>query len=293
MLSSKGITLIESIIALTILIIVFTVSSSGIIGALKTQGLNEAATSSQAKLRRITEVFTQELRGAVLGGLTNQPYNATSNSLSLILLDGGAGYEVQRDTTGDFASDNSLRIVAPVANASDLGLSNSQALMVSGGGQAVIFNVSDVQKVGGSSSNLYRVSHTDCTNKIAYQSNTLLFQVRTLGFEFDKNTGTLFQRENNKAPREMAFDLEKFGIRYVYQKNDGSIRKESEPFVDKNGTPLRDTIQDGDELKLVRLQITLEDSQEKSGKALERSYSSQVELSRNTNFNIGTVVPCK
>src|SRR5690606_17110828 len=121
MRKSSGLSLIEVLIALFVLGIVAAIATTGVINGLRVQSVNEASTAVQAKLRRITEVFTQELRSAVLGGVTNQPYDSGSASISFLLLDGGAGYQVI-DHTGNFQDSNTKRIVAPAATAEELDL---------------------------------------------------------------------------------------------------------------------------------------------------------------------------
>ena len=105
---SNGFTLVEALIALAILGLVLGIAFAAISQGLRVQSGQEAATATQARLRRITEVFTQEIRSAVLGAVSNTPYTSGANSISFMLLDGGAGFQV---TTIDAASNN-LNVVA-------------------------------------------------------------------------------------------------------------------------------------------------------------------------------------
>ncbi|MCV5738384.1 prepilin-type N-terminal cleavage/methylation domain-containing protein, partial [Escherichia coli] len=64
---ARGFTLIEILVALAVLITVTAIAYNGMIQSLQTQSDQEAATNSQAKLRRVMEVITQDLRSAIFG----------------------------------------------------------------------------------------------------------------------------------------------------------------------------------------------------------------------------------
>src|SRR5690606_5790547 len=101
---TTGMTLIETLVALFVSGIVATIATTGVVNVLRVQAVNEAATSAPAKLRRVTEVLTQELRSAVLGGVTNAPYASNNTQISFLLLDGGAGYQVLPHDSGKNSS---------------------------------------------------------------------------------------------------------------------------------------------------------------------------------------------
>src|SRR5690606_18560030 len=91
---TAGITLLEMVVAMAILGLLIVIAYSAIVQGLQVQSSQEAVTSTQARLRRVSEVYTQELRSAVLGAVSDSPYPSDSSSVSFTLLDGGAGFQV-------------------------------------------------------------------------------------------------------------------------------------------------------------------------------------------------------
>lgn len=289
---SSGLSLLELLIALAILSVILGITYAAIVSSLRVQSSQEAATSSQAKLRRITEVFTQELRSAVLGAISNQPYSASASSVSFTLLDGGAGYQVLPHDSGNnasFQAASNVQIIATADSAAEL--EDSQALMVNANGEAVVFDVTTTQLRG---SNEWNVVHPGCANTIEYTPNTLLFKVRTIGLQFDATDSTIYQREGSSQALPLAFDLSEFRIDYVYvDKADGSPRRETTPYLDANGNPARNvTLPDGTELTLARLQLVVSSERPSLIGPVTRSYAGQIELASNNTFNIQTVAPC-
>lgn len=63
----RGFTLVELLLALAILATLLAVAYGGVIQFMQSRSDLEAAINAQAKLRRIVEVFTQDLRSAVFG----------------------------------------------------------------------------------------------------------------------------------------------------------------------------------------------------------------------------------
>src|SRR5690625_4055340 len=106
---SRGVTLVEVLVALAVFGVVMAIAYAAINGSLRIQSDQEAATTTQGKLRRIVEVMTQDLRSAVFGSITNEPYVSGNNQVSFMMLTGGAGYTAMpRSGVGaiDFADEN-------------------------------------------------------------------------------------------------------------------------------------------------------------------------------------------
>lgn len=278
------------LVALAIFSIVMSIVTVGISSVLKTQGVSEATTSSQAKLRRVTEVFTQELRSAVLGGITNEPYAPDAQKISFMLLAGGAGYQVIKD--GGFKNKTTTRIIAPVDDAADTGLSGGQVLLVNPNGVGVILDVDSVTAVSGGSGIEYDVLHSTCTNSIGFGEGMLLFQVQTLGFSYDADERTLYETTGNGSQVAVAFDIDDFRLDYVYTKGDGTPVVWDAPKTDGSGAPLRETKIGGDPVTLSRIQMVIgTDAVGATGNA-SRTYSGIVELPRNQNYIIKKVRAC-
>jgi hypothetical protein len=261
------------------------------------QNLNEAVTSSQAKLRRVTEVFTQELRSAVLGGVTNTPYASGANQISFLLLDGGAGYQVLPHDSGNnnsFKNANNVHVSTsgPLATVR-ADLENSQVLMVNANGDAVVLDVTTVTQAGGSNSNKFTLTHPACSNTIDYTQNTLIMSVRSLGLSFDPVTGDLNQRTGTTgAAVPLAFDLDGLELEYVYQESDGTPHVLSAPLLE-GGVPVKEGLISANPVTLMRVQLTVSSSEVTTGnRPVQRSYTGQVEMSANPSFSIDKVVTC-
>lgn len=291
MRKSSGFTLLELLVAITILTIILGITYAAISEGLRVQSSQEAATSSQAKLRRITEVFTQELRSAVLGAIADAPYASATSSVSFTLLDGGAGYQVLPHDSGNnnsFKNAANVRLIAPELDLA----TGDQALMVNASGQAILFDVGTVTRVGGSGSVEWNVVHPGCANTIDYTPNTLLFKVRSVGLSYDPTTKTLYQREGSGAAVPLAFDLSSFRIDYVYQDSDGTPYAFGEPRK-VGGKPVRNDSYGGKTVQLARLQLSVGSEAKALTGTVKRSYLSQIELSSNPSFQIQAVTTCK
>ena len=112
-------------------------ASKGIITVLRMHRTQEAVTLTQTKLRLVSEVLSQEIRGAILGGLANSPYQASDTSLSFALIDGGVGYPVTA------LSNNKVKIVASNLDSSVL-KKNDNIMVTNQDGDAFIAKVNNI-----------------------------------------------------------------------------------------------------------------------------------------------------
>lgn len=264
---NAGLTLVEMLIVMAILGIVLLVTSGGIIQALQVNRVAEDATNTQSKLRRVTEVITQELRTAVLGGITDYPVLSSSDSISFALLTGDGGIAVTEDPGGSAAS--SVYASDPSALADMVG---HPAVMINNDGQAMI-----IPRVSGYSGNS-RVFHDSCAVSIPYDTNTRLYRAASLGFWHDPGNRILYQttfHDGAESTVPFAFDLEVFRIEYEYASASG-IDLRNEPFIGSNGEPQPTYVSGGDEYELARLRLTLASSSD--GDRAPREYVSYIEL---------------
>ncbi|SDE57693.1 prepilin-type N-terminal cleavage/methylation domain-containing protein [Thermus arciformis] len=293
----KGLTLLELLLALAILGTVLALAYGAVVQFMQSRSDLDATVSAQAKLRRIVEVFSQDLRSAVLGGIAATPYPSGRGSISFALLEGGAGYPVLPHDSGSnssFKQAAEAKIVVLASDPDQIGITPGDfVLMVNNAGDGVILPVTQVNRVGGEP-NRWHVVHAGCGNTIDYTPNTLLFRVRTLGFRYDPIGRQLVYREGrgdevDEVP--VAFDLDRFELHYVYEAAFGDTVTDpsgdnytpSYDFTNPTSAPPYQVTQGttGKVYSLRRLSVTLEASFLSRGRRFSRTYTSQVELSSN------------
>ncbi len=294
MRARRGFTLTELLIALGILATLMAAAYGAVVQAIRFQSDQEAVTSLQAKLRRVMEVFTQDLRSAVFGGITNHPYPSGAESISFALVDGGAGYPALPHDSGSnnsFKRAAEVKVISLVASTADLGIRRGDTvLMVNANGQAVLLPVTNVNPVGGGP-NRWHIVHAGCGNTIDYTPNTLVFRVVTLGFRYDPATRTLWEQRGG-VERPLAFNLSHFRIEYVYRAPNG--RDVVNPTgYDATGTPAIEFDGPGGTYTLRRLQVRLGAEKPSRGRVIERAYVGQVELASNSTYRVREVLSCR
>lgn len=284
---SPGFTLTELLIALAVFAVVMLVAYAAIGGSLRVQSDQEAATTAQGKLRRVMEVLTQDLRSAVFGSITSDPYIAAGDQVSFMMLSGGAGYTVLPvSSPGTFPDERALRVQMP--DASDLA-GREVVLINNSSGLGVVLPVASVQNEGDGQ---WKISST-CRNTIAYEpNNMLLFEINTVGLRYDSEEQTIMLRESGGDEVPFAFGLSEFRIEYIYSLQDGDMSVRNAPYMGANGAPVR-TYNDAGEMKsLQRVQFLAGTEATSGGKVRPHVYSGQVELSRAEHFKVEEIIPC-
>lgn len=292
---TEGFTLLEALIALAIFGLIVVMATTGVMGALRAQSLNEAVTSSQARLRRVTEVFTQDLRSSVLGGVANTPYPSNDHQVSFLMLTGGAGDKVLPHDYGvnaSFPTANNLFLLWSDPNAGATSLQGHHVLLVNGNGEATVFRVTNVAPVSGTTYQ-YNVVHSGCPNAIAYtDARTMVLRARAVGYRFDAPSGTLYLKEGSGAETPVAFDLGSVRIQYVYQTDAGAVVVRSAPLTDAAGQPVRTGTLAGQSVTLVRVGLAVTAAEGAGGTRVTRTVSGEVEMSSNPSLELNKVTPC-
>jgi prepilin-type N-terminal cleavage/methylation domain-containing protein len=282
--SQRAFTLIEILIALAIFGILIAIASGAIVQYLRVQSDQEAVTSAQARLRRVTELVSQEMRSAVFGSIiaddADNNYDSDKDSISFLLLEGGAGYPVLGNAT-NFSTSASLSISSSAADNAALGIATGdELLMINPSSGALLFRAGTMAKNGST----WSIAHVGtCKNTIAYTPNTLLFKVRTFAVRHDPTNNILFAREGG-AEQTLAWNISDFRIDYVYQK--GAVTD-----INPVGYPAKEIVASG--FKLQRLQIVAGTGELSRGKTIKRTYSSQIELADDNIVNIGGLTVCR
>jgi prepilin-type N-terminal cleavage/methylation domain-containing protein len=217
-----GFTVVELLIAITILAIVLALASQGIITSLKAKSSQESLVSAQEKARRIAQVISQDVRGSVFGAIIDKPYTSTTQNVSFLVLDGGAGFNVTAVGTNQFTVSSSLN------STTDLG-STGDSLLVVTNNSGFLFKINNITGSG----NTYQVTYNACVAgvsapAISASAPALMFRVKRVGYRYNSTTRTLFRQINDNTEEVVAFDLKSanngfgYDIDYVYAVNDGS-----------------------------------------------------------------------
>lgn len=277
-------TLIEMVLSLAILTLIVGITATLLQQTLLFQAQQEATAAAQAKLRRVVEVVSQDLRGAVFGHIANSPYSSQNDAISFLIAEGGTAYPVFN--TGSSFATSSLATFVASGSASELAITvNGRVLMVNRNNQGVILPITAItQGIG----NLWTVSF-GCQNTISYTEGTVMYPIREVGYRYDPTSRNLLYSENGAA-QVASFNLSSFVIDYVYQTDTGTPA--INPSGYNTGGVIRDSFSAGTTTyTLQRLQIRLQ-TQERgfAGRLVTRSYSTQIELpSRRLQ---GGIIPC-
>ena len=262
----KAFTLMEMLIALTILSLVLMLASKGIITVLRMHRTQEATTLTQTKIRRVSEVISQEVRSAILGGLADSPYPASDTSLSFALIDGGVGYPVTAISSG------AVEIVAQNLAVGDLQAGDSIMVTNKDGDSFV----ASINAVNGTVK--HTISFNNCTTGVSYTPNSLLYKVKSIGYNYNPITKTLNYKIANQAQQPVAFDISNFQISYIYLKADGTTITLNSPLL-VSGVPQKYGQIAGDDVSLVRLKLDMTaEAKDAAEHTISRSYSSQIGL---------------
>lgn len=269
----RGMTLLEMLIALVILSVVLLITTTTIVMGLRVNRVQEDATSSQAKLRRIVEVQTQELRGAVMGAISDYPVTSGPRAVSFGLLAGDGGLEVEDRPGVSWGTANNTFVYSSDPSVLD-DFVGGPALMVNGNGESLL-----IPMITGAPA-ADRLNHNGCKISIPYTQNTRLFRVSALGMRYDPDDRTLYQVELAPDTGEIveipvAFDLTDTSFRYEYQ-SPSSVQILDSPRRDASGRPQIEYDDGGETYELARLQLVLA-TEAGEGRGV-REYVSYVEM---------------
>lgn len=286
--SGHGVTLVELLVALAVFGIVLAIAYAAINGSLRIQADQEAATTTQGKLRRIVEVVTQDLRSSVFGSITDAPYSSNQSQVSFMMLTGGAGYTVVPPSSlVDFPLERHIHVQMDDATH----LEGRDIVMIESNERVgVVLPITDVIP-DYSRPGVWEL-RSSCRNTISYeQHSTLIFEIETIGLRFDEASESI--RTSSAAGDEaaFAFGISDFRIDYVYMSGE-DLDVRSEPFK-LGGVPQRTFDDSGDTYVLQRVQFVVAAAAESRGRTTEHAYTGQVELSSNEHFTVEEILPCK
>lgn len=286
---AAGFTLVELLIAMAIFGVVMTIAYSGIVSSLRIQSDQEVITSAQARLRRVVEVVTQDIRSAVFGSVTATPYASGQTSISFMLLSGAAGFPVE--SSANFSLASSSVIAARSAEATLL--QGQRVVMVNGAGQGVVFTVDSVSDLG---NNRFQLNHGSCRNTIDWAGGVQLFEIAQLGLRYDADDRTIYQSTGGGSEQPLAFNVDELRLEYTYNTGAASATNPTlvrdTPYM-SGGVPTRKYVDgSGYTYILDRIQMVITSAEQSGNREIERTYSGYVDLTSNSHFTLMEVLPC-
>ena len=276
--SRLGITMIELLVALAIFATVFALSSKGIVTGLQGQKLLDDVASSQSRVRRVSEVMTQQLRGTVFGSISSLPYRPDASQVSFAVLDGSGGFQVLPDplSPGTVHMSNIQILAANIDDVNSLALSDKQAMVINDDGALVAFKVNSVQNSG--SQYQLSVSNATCNQSLIHSNNTLLFKGNLVGYRHDADENILYRRLGNAEEVPLAYNISDMEISYLYKDNgDSSVTARKQPLFNGSQAVNQGSV-GGSTVTLVALEIKLTTEDQTRQGTIKKSYSSQIDL---------------
>ncbi len=284
---SQGLTILELLLALAVLVIVMAFAFNTSIQGLQLNQSNEAISTAQNKARRVLEVLSQDLRTAAFAIVTHTPFDTSPTSISFAQVAGGAGYSVSA------VAGSALTLVSNSATLATEIPVDSRLVVLDGNGSAVITRTSSLPVPSGL--NLFSLT-TTCNNlPVSATSETLAAVVNLMGYSYDAaNQKLIYRVQGDAAPTDVAFDISNFRIDYVYQRRTSStISEERNP----TGYLVSGRVQpyftsSGAEFSLRRVQFTLGTQVPLRGRNVERTYTGQVDMINTLYYQAKVVNLC-
>jgi len=267
MRKKPGFTLIETLISLALLMILLGLVYGGLRQFMQAREYLDTTTSAQAKLRRVLEVVTQDLRSAVFGAITDTPYTSNQSAVSFALLG-------KKTDDGDYISQSGYKVISPAVpmwemsfftvisspNVPDLEAGDYIMLVSPTEKKGVIMplTTAPVPTIPGK----WMLTHLGCPNTVSYTPDTMVFPVVLYGIRYDADKNELLLKENSQES-PLAFDIDDFKVEYLPNRNEAK-----------------------------QLRVTLKTKEQTRSREIEREYTSIIDLYSNASFEIEEVVSC-
>lgn len=269
MRKSTAFTLLEILMAMGLLSILMGFAYKAINDSLRDQSVQEATTNTQAKLRRIVEVMTQDIRSAVLGGIINTPYGSGSTAISFALLDGGAGFPLSGSTA------TGTTVISTASSVTALGIAQNDILFLldTVNNRGILRTVSATPVSAGG--NQYTVSYANCPNAAG---TAMAFKVSPQGYTYDSSSKQLRYTRGSLAQEVVAFNITNLQIAYVYRNPNNNEETNNPTGYISGGSVQQMMTIGGNPFYLQRIQLTLASDEKAGGRTITRSYTGQIEL---------------
>ena len=268
MRTSSAFSLVEVLMAIILMSILMGFGYQAITGSLRDQSVQEASTSTQAKLRRIVEVMTQDIRSAVLGGVISTPYSSGGTAISFAMLEGGAGFPLSGSTT------TGTTVISTAGSVTALGIAQNDILFLldTVNNRGILRTVSAAPT--STVANQYNITYDTCANAAG---TAMAFKVSPQGYTYDSANKRLKFKKGG-TEEVVAFNITDMAIAYVYRNPNNNVESVNPSGYASGGTVQQMMTISGAAYYLQRIQLTLASEEKATGRTVTRSYTGQIEL---------------
>ncbi|MDR6218969.1 prepilin-type N-terminal cleavage/methylation domain-containing protein [Deinococcus soli (ex Cha et al. 2016)] len=206
---TRGFTLVELPLAMSILLIILGLVLTAFTGALGQQRSTETAVNLDASLRRTSQIITQDLRNSAYGLITSQPYASASTSISVARLTDTAVHSVTSSATL-FTTSTSVEVITP------------PGFSWPAGTRFLLINPTPAQKTATShvlttavtTSGTVNLTHATTLNTICYSPDNLVQRINLVGYSLNPTQKILY-RSSQGVETPLAYGVSNFTVTYI------------------------------------------------------------------------------
>ncbi|MCP2014243.1 prepilin-type N-terminal cleavage/methylation domain-containing protein [Deinococcus sp. HSC-46F16] len=259
--STEGFTLLELLLALTILGILLTLLLQSSSDTIRLQTRTEQEVSLESSLRRTVAILAQDFRNSAYGLVTDTPYTSTETAISMAQMVDTGVYPVVGPTGNGFPNANNLQALAPSGFAWPR---DTPFLLIHPARElATVLDLNASSTVGGNGQ--ATLNHSGQPNTLCFSPGNLVQRLRLVGYTYDAGSQMIFRGVRAGATvvrTPLAFNVTGFQIQYV----------------DTEGTAYSSFAALPQTRTLSRIQLSVTMQRTRSGQTLTRSLSSTVEI---------------
>jgi Tfp pilus assembly protein PilW len=280
---SGGFSLLEAIIALALLLILFTVVTQVLGTSLRNQTHLTLQADVQTRLKRAMALITEDLRNSSFGLLGSEPYPSGPQSISMVSMAGTAVYPVVQlssPQSNDFPNQDNFTVIGSPNWSCSASSPCLLTLLSPASSEATLLPVDNAGPTG----NGELAVHSGYANTLCYSSQMFVFRSQAVGYEYIPSAQVLLRTvgfsPTSSNTTVAAFGVSGFQISYI----------------DANGVAHSQPPSTQQPYALARLAITLTMREQGAfGTTVTRQLTGFVEMSQQQKNSLGqaTFVPAQ
>lgn len=253
---ARGFTLVELLVAMTVLLILLGIVFTAFTGALDQQRDTESTVSLESSLRRTSQIITQDLRNSAYGLVTSQPYVSADTSISIARLTDTAVHSVTGPDTL-FHTATTVGVITPSSFSWPVGTRFLLINPTASQQTATTHVLSTAVTTGG----VVNLVHATTTNTICYSPNNLVQRVNLVGYSLNATQRILY-RNSQGTETPLAYGVSGFTVTYIDTAGTTYTRMQDVPAS----------------ATLARVGLRLDMQRTERGRVKTRSLSSSIEI---------------